>query len=76
MSIDVESNTLSFVGEATQATADYNSIHTESLLSDDYADVILLIPRRSWLEHQTSPALPWEAMSLSQYLFKMKQILH
>ncbi|TEA41768.1 hypothetical protein DBR06_SOUSAS2410003 [Sousa chinensis] len=39
LSADVESNTLSFVEKGTEATVDYNSIHTESFLSEDYADV-------------------------------------
>lgn len=46
----MEWNTLSFVEEVTEATADYDSIHAESFLKDNYADVILIIPRRSWLE--------------------------
>lgn len=39
LSNDVESNTLQLVEEATEATLNYNSIHTQSVLSEDYAGV-------------------------------------
>lgn len=35
----MESNTLSFVKDATEATVDYNSVHTESSLSEKNADI-------------------------------------
>lgn len=71
LSSDVESSTPSFVEEATEATVDCSSIHTE-FLSEDYCRCHCCL---SWLEHQTSPAPPQEA-TRSQCLFKMKQILH
>lgn len=63
LSTHVESNTGSFEKQATQAMS------------------LLLIPKSSWLEHQISPAHPtphhqWDAMSLSQCLFKVKQTFH
>ena len=35
----MESNSLSFVEEATEARVDYHSGHSKSLKSEDYADV-------------------------------------
>ncbi|TEA36659.1 hypothetical protein DBR06_SOUSAS310040, partial [Sousa chinensis] len=35
----MESDTPSFLEEATEATLDYNSIYTESFFSEDYTDI-------------------------------------
>lgn len=79
LSIDVESNTLRFEGEATQATADYNSVHTESLLVTTMQMSFCLFPGghgwstrqaqhphgKQWVCHST--CLKWRKFLISCY---------